>query len=93
MRSHSADLSILFKNGLKEFTFSFIHLFRCLIVADSQSNCILIVGYLKGKSAISIVPLIQRSPEEFTGKHFLAKGYFVSTVGLDEDMVIEYVRS
>ncbi|MCP3662788.1 MAG: IS200/IS605 family transposase, partial [Gammaproteobacteria bacterium] len=29
----------------------------------------------------------------FTGEHFWARGYFVSTVGLDEDMVIEYIRS
>jgi len=36
---------------------------------------------------------IRRSySNEFTGKHFWAKGYFASTVGLDEEMIREYVR-
>ena len=52
-----------------------------------------IVGYLKGKSAISIARKFQGRQKNFTGEHFWARGYFVSTVGLDEEMVIEYIRN
>jgi len=30
---------------------------------------------------------------DFTGGHFWAKGYFVSTVDLDANMVIKYIRN
>ncbi len=30
--------------------------------------------------------------KKFTGENFWARGYFVSTVGLDEEMVREYIR-
>jgi putative transposase len=52
-----------------------------------------IVGYLKGKSAISIARKCKGWQKNFTGEHFWARGYFVSTVGLDEAMVIEYIRN
>lgn len=29
----------------------------------------------------------------FTGQHFWARGYFVSTVGCDEIMITEYIRA
>jgi putative transposase len=52
-----------------------------------------VVGYLKGKSAISIARKFKGRQRNFTGENFWARGYFVSTVGLDEDMVIEYIRN
>ena len=30
--------------------------------------------------------------EEFTGQHFWARGYFVSTVGRNEEAIREYIR-
>jgi len=33
------------------------------------------------------------SRQNFTGEHFRARGYFVSTVGLDENMVRAYIRN
>ncbi|MEC4747235.1 transposase, partial [Methylomicrobium sp. Wu6] len=30
--------------------------------------------------------------KNFTGENFWARGYFVSTVGLDEEMVRNYIR-
>ena len=50
------------------------------------------VGYLKGKSAIQIHREIMRIQKGFTGKHFWSRGYCISTVGLDEKMIREYVR-
>ena len=51
-----------------------------------------IVGYLKGKSAISIVSKFKGRQHNFNGEHFWPRGYFVSTVGLDEQMVRDYIR-
>ena len=35
---------------------------------------------------------ISGEESKFHGKNFWARGYFVSTVGLDEDMVRAYIR-
>jgi len=51
-----------------------------------------IVGYLKGKSAIAIARKFRGRQRNFNGEHFWARGYFVSTVGLDEFVVREYIR-
>ncbi len=51
-----------------------------------------VVGYLKGKSAISIAGNFMGKKKNFTGESFWARGYFVSTVGLDEDIVKNYIR-
>jgi putative transposase len=50
------------------------------------------VGYLKGKSAIHIARTYMGRKKNFTGQHFWARGYFVSTVGTDEETIREYIR-
>lgn len=52
-----------------------------------------VVGYLKGKSAIQIARKFGRRQKNFTGERFWARGYFVSTVGLDENLVRAYIRN
>ena len=51
-----------------------------------------IVGYIKGKSAIAIARNYMGKKRNFTGESFWARGYFVSTVGLDEAKVKEYIQ-
>ena len=51
-----------------------------------------IVGYLKGKSAIHSARTYRGKARNFTGENFWARGYFVSTVGADEDALREYLR-
>lgn len=51
-----------------------------------------IVGFIKGKSAIHIARTHGGRRKNFTGEHFWARGYFVSTVGRDEATVREYIR-
>ncbi len=51
-----------------------------------------IVGYLKGKSVIHIARTSRGKERNFTGEHFWARGYFVSTVGADERTVREDIR-
>lgn len=68
------------------------HIHMCISIPPKYavSN---VVGYLKGKSAISIARKFKGKQRNFTGESFWARGYFVSTVGLDEHMVIEYIRN
>ena len=49
------------------------------------------IGFLKGKSAVRIHRELLRE-RRMTGLHFWATGYCVSTVGLDEDRVRQYIR-
>jgi len=51
-----------------------------------------LVGFLKGKSAIKIFDMHLELKRRYWGRHFWAKGYCVSTVGLDEDQIRKYVR-
>ena len=51
-----------------------------------------IVGFLKGKSAISIARTYLGRRQNYTGQSFWARGYYVSTVGRDEQVVREYIR-
>ena len=51
-----------------------------------------LMGTLKGKIAIKLFrsyPNLKKKP--YWGNHFWARGYFVNTVGLDEDMIRRYV--
>ena len=51
-----------------------------------------VVGYLKGKSAIKMFDMHSELKKRYWGRHFWAKGYCVSTVGLDEEQIRKYVR-
>ena len=50
------------------------------------------IGFLKGKSAVRIHRELM-GKRRMTGLHFWAVGYCVSTVGLDEETVREYIRN
>ena len=52
-----------------------------------------VVGYIKGKSAIHLARVYGERKRNFVGQHFWARGYFVSTVGRDEQMIREYFRN
>ena len=51
-----------------------------------------VVGYLKGKSAIHIARTYGGRKRNFVGQNFWARGYFVSTVGRDEQVIRAYIR-
>jgi len=52
-----------------------------------------VVGFIKGKSAISIARNFMGRRKNFTGQNFWARGYHVSTVGRDEAMIREYIQN
>ena len=51
-----------------------------------------VVGFIKGKSAISIARTYTGRRKNFTGQSFWARGYYVSTVGRDEETVRNYIK-
>jgi putative transposase len=52
-----------------------------------------VIGFIKGKSAIHIARNYMGRRRNFTGQHFWARGYHVSTVGRDEQVVREYIQA
>jgi putative transposase len=52
-----------------------------------------VVGFMKGKSAIEIARTFGGRKQNFTGQHFWARGYFVSTVGKDETVIRPYIKA
>ena len=51
-----------------------------------------VIGFLKGKSAIPIARTYMGRRKNFIGQNFWARGYHVSTVGKDEEMIREYIQ-
>jgi len=52
-----------------------------------------VVGYMKGKSAIHLARVYGERKRNFVGQSFWARGYFVSTVGRDEQVIRSYIRN
>ena len=50
------------------------------------------MGYLKGKSSLMIFERYANLKYKYGNRNFWAKGFFVSTVGLDTKKVQEYIR-
>ena len=49
-----------------------------------------VIGFIKGKTAIHIARTYMGRRRNFTGQHFWARGYYVSTVGREEGIVRAY---
>ena len=66
------------------------HIHMCLSVPPKFSIAH-VIGFLKGKSAVRIHRELLHE-RRMTGLSFWATGYSVSTVGLDEERVRQYIR-
>ena len=51
-----------------------------------------VIGFIKGKSAIHLARVYGEKKRNFVGQHFWARGYFVSTVGRDTEVIREYIK-
>jgi len=67
-----------------------IHLYLSIPPKSSVSS---VVGILKGKSAAEIMSYGSPSNRMARGRQFWARGYCVSTVGLNEQVIREYIRN
>jgi putative transposase len=52
-----------------------------------------VIGFIKGKSAIHLARVYGETRRNFVGQSFWARGYFVSTVGRDEELIRSYIRN
>ena len=67
------------------------HIHLCLSIPPKYSVSH-VVGYLKGKSALMIFDRHANLKYKYGNRHFWARGYYVSTVGLNEATIAKYVR-
>ena len=51
-----------------------------------------VVGFIKGKSAIYVARHFLGKKRNYTGQAFWARGFFVSTVGVNEETIREYIQ-
>lgn len=58
---------------------------------SAQAPVASVIGFLKGKSAIAIARLGGKE-RNFSGEHFWARGYAVSTAGFELEQVRQYIR-
>ena len=66
------------------------HVHMCLKIPPKYSVAFTL-GFIKGKSAVRIHRELLHE-RRMTGLHFWARGYCVSTVGLDEQQIRQYIR-
>src|SRR3984957_1559174 len=52
-----------------------------------------VVGFIKGKSAIHLARVYGEHRRNFVGQSFWARGYYVSTVGRDKEVIRNYIRN
>ena len=50
------------------------------------------MGYLKGKSSLMMFERHSNLKYKFGNRHFWAEGYYVSTVGLNEETIKKYIQ-
>ena len=50
------------------------------------------LGFLKGKLALSLFDQYPELRKRYWGQHVWSKGYCVSTIGLDEERILKYVK-
>ena len=50
------------------------------------------MGYLKGKLALRLFQRYEKLGKQFWGRHLWGRGYCVSTIGIDEIRIREYVK-
>ena len=63
-----------------------------LLSVPPRYSIAMVVGYLKGKSAIRIHRDLSHVKGTLFGRSFWARGYCVSTVGFDESSIRRYIR-
>ena len=67
------------------------HIHLVMIIAPKYSVSS-IIGYVKGKIAIRLFQRYERIGKRYWGRHLWARGYCVSTVGLNEEQIRKYVK-
>jgi putative transposase len=64
-----------------------------LIMIPPKHPVASVIGFLKGKAAIAIARKFSGKVQNFTGEHFWARGYAVSTAGLNVEQIRKYIKN
>ena len=67
------------------------HIHMCLAIPPKYaiSN---VIGTLKGKTAIRMFNKFPKLRQKYWGSHFWRRGYYVNTVGKNEEMIRQYIK-
>ena len=52
-----------------------------------------VISKLKGKTAIRMFNKFPELRKRYWGSHFWSRGYYVNTIGKNEEMIREYIRN
>ena len=63
-----------------------------LVSVPPKYSIAMTIGYLKGKSAVRIHRQVLGTKGTLFGRSFWARGYCVSTVGIDEHQIRQYIK-
>ena len=83
--SQKADLSVMELNVQED------HVHLVLSIAPKYSVAS-IMGFLKGKLSQKLFREYDSFGRQYWGRHLWARGYCVSTIGLDEEKIRKYVK-
>jgi putative transposase len=64
-----------------------------LITIPPKYSVAEVIGYIKGKSAIAVARQFSGRKRNFNGESFWARGYAVSTVGFNAEIIKEYIKN
>ena len=78
------------ESKITEGNLSADHVHMCIEIPPKYAVAS-VIGYMKGKSAIAVARM-QGKDRNYTGAHFWSRGYAVSTVGFDEEIVKKYIK-
>ena len=91
------------RDGLKKLcTWMRIEIIEGHVCKDHVHLCVAIppkiaiseaVGTLKGKTAIRLFNKYPELKKRYWGSHFWCRGYYVNTVGRNEEMIKEYIKN
>lgn len=68
------------------------HVHLCLVIPPKYSVA-MVLGTLKGKTAIRMFNKFPELKKKYWGSRFWSRGYYVSTVGINEDVIKEYIKN
>jgi len=85
-------LCLWMKVEIIEGNLSIDHVHLCLSIPPKHAVSE-IIGTLKGKSAIRIFNKFPELKKKYWGCHFWSRGYYVSTVGINEGVIREYIKN
>ena len=68
------------------------HIHLCVAIAPKMAVSD-VIGSLKGKTAIRMFNKFPELKKRYWGCHFWSRGYFVSTVGINEEIIRQYIRN